>query len=81
LRPFSPSAPQPLHGLRGRSRLLIGPTGSGKTLLAQTLARFVDVPFVMASATTLTQAGYVGEDVENIILKLLQSADYNVERA
>ncbi|NOX93749.1 MAG: ATP-dependent Clp protease ATP-binding subunit ClpX [Alphaproteobacteria bacterium] len=61
--------------------LLIGPTGSGKTLLAQTLARILDVPFTMADATTLTEAGYVGEDVENIILKLLQSADYNVERA
>jgi len=61
--------------------LLIGPTGSGKTLLAQTLARILDVPFTMADATTLTEAGYVGEDVENIILRLLQSADYNVERA
>jgi ATP-dependent Clp protease ATP-binding subunit ClpX len=61
--------------------LMIGPTGSGKTLLAQTLARILDVPFTMADATTLTEAGYVGEDVENIILKLLQSADYNVERA
>ncbi len=61
--------------------LLIGPTGSGKTLLAETLARFLDVPFTVADATTLTEAGYVGEDVENIILKLLQSADYNVERA
>ena len=61
--------------------LLIGPTGSGKTLLAQTLARIIDVPFTIADATTLTEAGYVGEDVENIILKLLQSADYNVERA
>src|SRR5512132_1782142 len=61
--------------------LLIGPTGSGKTLLAQTLARILDVPFTMADATTLTEAGYVGEDVENIILKLLQAADYDVERA
>ena len=61
--------------------LLIGPTGSGKTLLAQTLARILDVPFTMADATTLTEAGYVGEDVENIILKLLQASDYNVERA
>jgi ATP-dependent Clp protease ATP-binding subunit ClpX len=61
--------------------LLIGPTGCGKTLLAQTLARILDVPFTMADATTLTEAGYVGEDVENIILKLLQAADYNVERA
>ncbi len=61
--------------------LLVGPTGCGKTLLAQTLARIIDVPFTMADATTLTEAGYVGEDVENIILKLLQNADYNVERA
>jgi ATP-dependent Clp protease ATP-binding subunit ClpX len=61
--------------------LLVGPTGCGKTLLAQTLARVLDVPFTMADATTLTEAGYVGEDVENIILKLLQSAEYNVERA
>src|SRR6266581_398422 len=60
---------------------LIGPTGSGKTLLAQTLARILDVPFTVADATTLTEAGYVGEDVENIILKLLQSADNNVESA
>ena len=61
--------------------LLIGPTGCGKTLLAQTLARILDVPFTMADATTLTEAGYVGEDVENIILKLLQASEYNVERA
>ena len=61
--------------------MLVGPTGSGKTLLAQTLARILEVPFTMADATTLTEAGYVGEDVENIILKLLQNADYNVERA
>ena len=61
--------------------MLIGPTGCGKTLLAQTLARILDVPFTMADATTLTEAGYVGEDVENIILKLLQSCEYNVERA
>jgi ATP-dependent Clp protease ATP-binding subunit ClpX len=61
--------------------LLVGPTGSGKTLLAQTLARILDVPFTMADATTLTEAGYVGEDVENIVLKLLQASDYNVERA
>ena len=61
--------------------LLMGPTGCGKTLLAQTLARILDVPFTMADATTLTEAGYVGEDVENIILKLLQAADYNVEKA
>ena len=57
--------------------MIVGPTGSGKTLLAQTLARILDVPFTMADATSLTEAGYVGEDVENIILKLLQSADYN----
>ena len=61
--------------------LLIGPTGSGKTLLAQTLARILDVPFTMADATSLTEAGYVGEDVENIILKLVQAADYNIDRA
>ena len=61
--------------------LLLGPTGTGKTLLAQTLAKILDVPFTIADATTLTEAGYVGEDVENIILKLLQNADYNVERA
>lgn len=61
--------------------LLIGPTGSGKTLLAETLARFLDVPFTMADATTLTEAGYVGEDVENIIQKLLQKCDYDVQKA
>jgi len=61
--------------------LLLGPTGTGKTLLAQTLARILNVPFAMADATTLTEAGYVGEDVENIILKLLQAADYDVEKA
>ncbi|WP_136161520.1 ATP-dependent Clp protease ATP-binding subunit ClpX [Sphingomonas flavalba] len=76
------------HGAKGgdvelakSNILLIGPTGSGKTLLAQTMARLLDVPFTMADATTLTEAGYVGEDVENIILKLLQASDYNVERA
>ena len=76
------------HGAKGAdvelaksNILLVGPTGCGKTLLAQTLARIIDVPFTMADATTLTEAGYVGEDVENIILKLLQASDYNVERA
>ena len=76
------------HGAKGgdvelakSNIMLVGPTGCGKTLLAQTLARILDVPFTMADATTLTEAGYVGEDVENIILKLLQASDYNVERA
>ena len=84
---------QPLQAARGRQAkddevelaksniLLIGPTGSGKTLLAQTLARLLDVPFVIADATTLTEAGYVGEDVENIIQKLLQKCDYDIEKA
>ncbi|NNE56849.1 MAG: ATP-dependent Clp protease ATP-binding subunit ClpX [Hellea sp.] len=75
------AAEEPDVELAKSNILLIGPTGCGKTLLAQTLARILDVPFTMADATTLTEAGYVGEDVENIILKLLQSADYNVERA
>jgi len=61
--------------------MLIGPTGTGKTLLAQTLARFLDVPFAIADATTLTEAGYVGEDVENILLKLLQNANFDIQRA
>lgn len=61
--------------------LLIGPTGSGKTYLAQTLAKILECPFAIADATTLTEAGYVGEDVENILLKLLQNADYDLERA
>ncbi len=65
----------------GLITLLIGPTGSGKTLLAETLARLLDVPFTMADATTLTEAGYVGEDVENIIQKLLQKCDYDVQKA
>src|SRR5699024_6621955 len=60
---------------------MLGPTGSGKTLLAQTLARILNVPFAMADATSLTEAGYVGEDVENILLKLIQSADYDIEKA
>ena len=80
----SGSTTRPKHNdveLAKSNILLVGPTGSGKTLLAQTLARILDVPFTMADATTLTEAGYVGEDVENIILKLLQAADYNVERA
>ena len=61
--------------------LLLGPTGSGKTLLAQTLAQLLNVPFAIADATTLTEAGYVGEDVENILLKIIQAADYDIERA
>lgn len=78
-RIYSPSAAE--VELQKSNILLIGPTGTGKTLLAQTLARLLDVPFTIADATTLTEAGYVGEDVENIILKLLQGADYDVERA
>lgn len=61
--------------------IMIGPTGSGKTLLAQTLAKILDVPFAIADATALTEAGYVGEDVENILLKLIQAADFDIERA
>ena len=79
------AAQAPLEERRGRVAgfhiLLIGPTGSGKTLLAQTLARLLNVPFVIADATTLTEAGYVGEDVENIIQKLLQNCDYDVDKA
>ena len=82
-RGFIPSKPGQKQTLNCKKSniLLIGPTGTGKTLFAQTLARFLDVPFTMADATTLTEAGYVGEDVENIILKLLQAANYDVERA
>lgn len=75
------SSSNPTVELAKSNILLVGPTGCGKTLLAQTLARILDVPFTMADATSLTEAGYVGEDVENIILKLLQAADYNVEKA
>src|SRR3989344_5041138 len=73
--------PTPVEIKTNLDHYVIGPTGSGKTLLAQTLARMLDVPFVMADATTLTEAGYVGEDVENIVQKLLQSCNYEVERA
>ena len=79
-RRMASSAPDSVE-LTKSNILLIGPTGSGKTLLAQTLARLLNVPFVMADATTLTEAGYVGEDVENIIQKLLQKCDYDVEKA
>ena len=75
------NGPRTMVELSKSNILLIGPTGSGKTLLAQTLARMLNVPFVMADATTLTEAGYVGEDVENIIQKLLQNCNYDVERA
>jgi ATP-dependent Clp protease ATP-binding subunit ClpX len=78
---YQEKAPKDDVELTKSNILLIGPTGSGKTLLAQTLARMIDVPFVMADATTLTEAGYVGEDVENIVLKLLQSCNYDVQRA
>ncbi len=78
---LSHSAKNPEVELAKSNVLLVGPTGCGKTLLAQTLARILDVPFTMADATSLTEAGYVGEDVENIILKLLQASDYNVEKA
>ena len=70
-----------MWNLQKSNILMLGPTGSGKTLLAQTLARVINVPFAIADATTLTEAGYVGEDVENILLKLIQAADYDVERA
>ena len=79
--PKSHGAREAMVELSKSNILLIGPTGSGKTLLAQTLARLLDVPFAMADATTLTEAGYVGEDVENIVQKLLQKADYDVEKA
>src|SRR5579862_6140825 len=77
----SPKDPHAEVEIEKSNILMIGPTGSGKTLLARTLAQILDVPFAMADATTLTEAGYVGEDVENIILRLLQNADYDVKRA
>ena len=77
----SPAQPHAEVEIEKSNILMVGPTGSGKTLLARTLARVLDVPFAIADATTLTEAGYVGEDVENIILRLLQSADYDVKRA
>ena len=80
-RRADPAAPHADVEIEKSNILMIGPTGSGKTLLARTLARVLDVPFAIADATTLTEAGYVGEDVENIILRLLQSADYDVKRA
>ena len=80
-----PSAPRAMKTTKSSCKRasvsMLGPTGSGKTLLAQTLARTLDVPFAIADATTLTEAGYVGEDVENILLRLIQAADYDVERA
>ena len=79
--PDSPAAPHPDVEIEKSNILMIGPTGSGKTLLARTLASILDVPFAIADATTLTEAGYVGEDVENIVLRLLQNADYDVKRA
>ena len=77
------TAPKDLNDveLQKSNIIMVGPTGSGKTYLAQTLAKIINVPFAIADATTLTEAGYVGEDVENILLKLIQAADYDVERA
>ena len=79
-RVFAKTSPDNVE-IQKSNVMLLGPTGSGKTLLAQTLAKYLDVPFAIADATSLTEAGYVGEDVENIIQKLLQNADYDVERA